>query len=185
MKCAYCGKEIPKGKYIHKECKNHFCNKECYIKFQNTNIVYYFNGYVIVETKNKQKIFLDIEDYKRLNGKSICVHKSGYAIFWDKVSIKLHRFVMNCPDNMQIDHINRNKLDNRKCNLRICTNLENANNKGIYKNNKVNCKGVSIYNGIYTSRIQYNGKRIFLGNFKSLDEAIKARKKAEDKYFNG
>lgn len=41
----------------------------------------------------------------------------------------LHRFLMQCPANMVVDHINRNALDNRRCNLHICTTAENGRNQ--------------------------------------------------------
>lgn len=184
MKCNYCGKEIPKKKHRNKGCEHYFCSKECYVKFQNTNIIHYVEDYVIIETQKGEKIFIDLDDYIKLNGKTICVHKSGYATFWDKHSVRLHRFIMNCPCGVQIDHINRNKLDNRKCNLRFSNFLENANNKGLYKNNVSGCKGVHKNNdGKYVSRFQYNNKRYNLGTFNTLEEAINARKEAERKYF--
>lgn len=57
-----------------------------------------------------------------------------------RTTIRLHRFIMNPPENLQIDHINNNTLNNRKCNLRIVTNQENQFNckhtKGYYWNKR-------------------------------------------------
>ena len=57
--------------------------------------------------------------------------------------LSMHRLIMNPPKNMQIDHINGNGLDNRKCNLRVCTNAQNNANKPPQKNSKSGLKGVA------------------------------------------
>jgi len=96
--------------------------------------------------------------------------------------IKLHRFLTNCPKGMVIDHINHNTRDNRKCNLKICTQFENV------KNNKNNKSG---YSGVFWDkdrqkwqvRITYQYKGIFLGRYDKIEDAIQARKQAEQKYF--
>ena len=58
-------------------------------------------------------------------------------------ALSMHRLIMNPPKNMQIDHINGNGLDNRKCNLRVCTNAQNNANKPPQKNSKSGLKGVA------------------------------------------
>lgn len=92
---------------------------------------------------------------------------------------------MNFPENMVIDHINNNSLDNRKSNLRLCTKRENS----------LNCikrvKGTSLYKGVhyeegrkkYTAQIMVNRKHIFLGRFKTEDQAAMAYNIAALKYF--
>lgn len=97
----------------------------------------------------------------------------------------MHRYILNenNPSNI-IDHINRNKLDNRKSNLRNITNQGNAMNTSVSKSNKTGHLGISLTSyGKYRARIMVDGKEIRLGNFWNLNEAINARKKAEKKYF--
>ena len=78
---------------------------------------------------------VDDEDYAKVNQYKWCVtrnshHRTHYAMSrslgcW-KSPMKMHRLIMGCTDSkQQIDHINGNGLDNRKCNLRICTNRQN------------------------------------------------------------
>ena len=98
--------------------------------------------------------------------------------------IYLHRDLNKTPKGMETDHINRNKLDNRRCNLRTVTKSKNNNNRDAYKNNICGVCGVNWYKQMkkYCSRIVVNGKRMHLGYFDNLEDAIKARKKAEDTY---
>ena len=83
-----------------------------------------------------------------------------------------------------MDHINRDKLDNRKMNLRLCSPTENSRNISIAKNNKSGVTGVEkMSNGKWRARIMVDRKGIHLGSFKTLEEAKEARMKAEIKYF--
>ena len=97
----------------------------------------------------------------------------------------LHRFIMNPPDGIVVDHINHNKLDNRECNLRICTHQQNSWNSKVNSKNTSGHKGVSwsSTNKQWQSYITVNGKPIRIGQFKDIDDAIAARKAAETKYF--
>lgn len=74
-----------------------------------------------------------------------------------------------------IDHINHNGLDNRKCNLRICTNQENICNCEIPKNNKSGCKGV------YWAKDKQKWTVTIKLNIQ--EDAIKARQEASKKYY--
>ena len=84
---------------------------------------------------------------------------------------------------MHVDHINGNPLDNRKSNLRICTNAENQRNRGVNKNNTSGYKGVcwAKQNKKWKARIKHNGKLIHLGYYKDKEEAARAYdKKAKE-----
>lgn len=100
--------------------------------------------------KNKI-VFLEQRIKKKLiNLVSFKLDKDGYVIFRYKKDSKrkihkLHRFIMQ-PKNskIQIDHINGNKLDNRKINLRFCTSGQNQQNRPKSKKKKTH----SIYKGV-------------------------------------
>lgn len=87
--------------------------------------------------------------------------------------------------NAQIDHINRDKADNRIANLRLATNSQNHINKGLQKNNTSGFKGVvwepSL--GKWRARIKVNGRNKYLGVFASKEDAAGARRDAERRYF--
>lgn len=83
-----------------------------------------------------------------------------------------------------VDHKNGNTLDNKKCNLRICTNKENVRNQKINKRNTTGYKGVS-YNKRdkkYAAYIKVDGKKISLGYYLSLEVAHEAYCNASKKY---
>lgn len=94
-------------------------------------------------------------------------------------------FVYNkWPDN-ELDHINGNPTDNRISNLRDVTRKQNMENKKIYKTNKSGYSGVTwhITKKKWCARIGHYGKRLYLGEFDNLKDAIDARIKAENKIF--
>ena len=93
-------------------------------------------------TKEKYAL-VDTEDYDWLNQykwhSGINTDKKiFYAITYlskNKQHIQMARFIMDCPKGMVVDHINGNQLDNRKKNLRICTQHQNSMNRKLNKNN--------------------------------------------------
>jgi len=92
-----------------------------------------------------------------------------------KYRMLLHRFLMNVLNKpeVMIDHINGNRLDNRKSNLRICTNQENCMNRSKRKNCSSIYKGV-IYNKTqnkFIVNITKNGNIMSLGRYKTAEEA--------------
>lgn len=95
-------------------------------------------------TNTNKEFYFDLEDYDKI--KDYCWVENGnkYLTAYNKKdkSILFHRLIMNCPNNMTVDHINHNTFDNRKLNLRNCTYTENSCNKKIPKNNKSGHKNV-------------------------------------------
>jgi hypothetical protein len=131
---------------------------------------------IIKLTKGLEAI-IDDDDYEYISRFKWSSDSDGYAVrtFQRHKKISMHR-VINCtPVGMETDHINRNKLDNRKCNLRTCTNLENQLNKPIQKNNKSGYKGVCFCKryGLWQAYMSINHSIKWLGYF---DNPIKAAK---------
>jgi hypothetical protein len=160
----------------------------CYKKELNKtprkrNLLTFFGEYIEVSDESGEKFIIDYDDEEKIKGKYWTV-KNGYAqSFYEGRSNLLHRVIMNPPENMVVDHINRNTLDNRKENLRICTDHQNVLNKKISKNNKSGYTGVYHNKERWVSVIFYNGKTIHLGTYKNIEDAISARLDAEEKYF--
>jgi hypothetical protein len=91
-------------------------------------------------------------------------------------SIKLHRLIMSAPDGMQVDHINLDKLDNRRGNLRLATASQNQRNRGAYATNTSGYKGVVWHKGAnkWRARIVCSGKKHSLGLYESKELAYAA-----------
>ena len=89
---------------------------------------------------------------------------------------------MNCPDDKKVDHKNKNKLDNRKSNLRISNNQQNCCNRSGHKNSYSGLKGAYRDKNRWRSQIMLDGKQIFLGMFDSAEEAHQAYCVASEKY---
>ena len=88
---------------------------------------------------------------------------------------------------IEIDHIhgNTSRNDNRKSNLRVCTHSENMMNVGLRSDNTSGVTGVTWHKGEkrWVARITVDGARRLLGRYKKFEDAVKARKEAEDEYY--
>lgn len=92
----------------------------------------------------------------------------------------LSKFILNASPNSIVDHKNRNRLDNRRKNLRIATRSQNQWNRSLQKNSTSGFKGVTWHkkDRKWHARIGINNQRIHLGGFKSKKEAFEAYKSA-------
>ena len=149
-----------------------------------------YDDYYLGIATNGIEFKIDKEDFEKIISHTWQVNKKGY-IYTQYMGKKvfIHRIVMNIHGedwiNQRVDHINHDVTDNRKANLRIVTPSQNT------MNSKVRCESGTQIKGIYKRKdcdryevnIQKNGKQYYLGLYKTLDEAIKARKEAEEKMF--
>lgn len=137
----------------------------------------------------EQRILIDLDDVKKCINKYWRLTGYGYVIHKEVIDgcenvLLLHRYVVGITDKtLVVDHINGNIFDNRKSNLRICTQQQNVFNR---KSHSEKYPGVDYLpyfkNKKWTVRIACNGKSHRLGYFDTEEEAIQARIVAEEKY---
>ena len=141
---------------------------------------------VVGITNQGDKFYFDLEDYKEIRNYNWWTDKDGYISTQHKgINIKLHQLIMSPNDNVIVDHINRNKLDYQRNNLRLVSVQENNFNKSLDRRNKSGVTGVfwSKRNNKWKAKIGFNKECIHLGFFSNLNDAIRERLKAEIKYF--
>lgn len=144
------------------------------------------------KTHGNFKILVDKVDYfklQKLGGKWCAVKKRGMFYFQKRINhkiIELQRWLMTPKKGEYVDHINGNHLDNRQINLRICSNAANLRNGKKRINNTSGHIGVSWdrTRNKWSAKIKVMYKQKFLGRFKDINDAIRARKDAEIKYWS-
>jgi len=141
----------------------------------------------IILSNNKVSI-IDDEDFEKVSKYKWSYLPLGYATRQDwstKKFLYLHRYIINAPEEFIVDHINGDKLDNRKENLRLCSQSQNMMNRGKNKNNTSGLKGVIFRKDTkkWQAQIKLNYKNINLGSYESAIDASKARRRAEKKYY--
>ena len=129
---------------------------------------------------------VDNEDFEELSKWKWCFN-GRYAIRRkNHRTIYMHRVINNTLEGFETDHINRNKLDNRRKNLRSVTASQNRINLNIRKDNTSGYKGITWdkLKQRWKARIWIQGEQIVLGSFKQIKSASEARSKAELEYYN-
>lgn len=100
-------------------------------------------------------------------------------------TFSLHRYLFNFPPSGTIDHIDRDKMNNRRNNLRLCTQQQNSFNQSLRVTNSSGYTGVSINKatGMFEAYIHYKGKKKYLGLYTTAEEAAVVRDKEALKIF--
>lgn len=135
--------------------------------------------------ENGKSFLCDTDDWEELKRFFWIESARGYIVSQANGDMRFHRVIMNPDDSMVVDHKNRNKLDNRKSNLRMVTQRINIINSGMKNTNKSGHAGVwfNRKTNRYQAFITANYKKIHLGCFLTYAEAVDAREKAENIYF--
>jgi hypothetical protein len=131
----------------------------------------------VIPLSNGKFTLVDDEDYEYLSQFKWSYMCRGYAARSPEGAthpkILMHRVINNTPADMQTDHINRDRLDNRRSNLRTVTHTENMRNRSIHRNNKSGASGVTWNKQANKWRVRYS--QTFIGQFSTLEEATKVR----------
>lgn len=192
--CGYCNEEV--RDVIAKNLLNNRskgCGKLSRILNGKSNKRYnefkHKGEYIVGYTYLKEEFKFDVEDFD--NVKNIYWRKhseDGYLRGQDSSGgfVFMHNIIMNnTPGEFVVDHINGDTFDNRKVNLRICSRKDNMKNLKKYSNNKSGHKGVhwAKNENKWKAYIYVEKKRMHLGTFSNIEDAISIRKIAEYKYF--
>lgn len=191
-KCEICGrmsrsKRKADGKVV---CERHYQQFRKFGKFldncprrpQDKNKIIICGDISYIELYNNigeviAKAIIDTEDVNKIKNIKWRLNHNGYVYNNSNTSLFLHRQILGV--NQMVDHINHNRLDNRKENLRVCTksqNQMNVNYLGVYKVQQN--KGIK-----WMARIKINQKVIHLGMFVYKEEALYCRWYAEKLVF--
>lgn len=156
-------------------------------KSRKPNRYHVIDGVAYVKMSNTNSYMLcDAEDWE--NWKQYTWHENGTSHYActhiDGKLEKYHWHLVKRVKGYVVDHINRNRLDNRSRNIRQVTQHVNSTNTKLSKANKSGIKGViKTKSGKWMAYIFFNGRNINLGTYTEKSSAVSARKSAEEKYF--
>lgn len=135
-------------------------------------------GYGVASFRNGGDFLFDEIDLPLISGHTWHLGLRGYpATHVNGKTVVLHKLLIPDADGFEIDHINGNKLDNRRENLRICTHQQNSYNQKRRRTNTSGYIGVSYVSGrgCYEAYIHHHGKKHHLGRFPNADMAARTR----------
>lgn len=115
----------------------------------------------------------DVNWYRNYNDKA----ENRRLYITDCRGRKLHTYLIGNTPGLEVDHANTDTLDNRLCNLRICTHQQNQMNQPLQKNNTSGITGVSFYKprNKFRARIKIQQQEIHLGYYDTFEQAVMAR----------
>ena len=146
----------------------------------NVEFSYSVDGKTVYGTiPDGTRFCIDADMVEIIKDKSFYRCRQGYGSEYltDCHGITLHEYLYPHKEGYEIDHINLNTFDNRRCNIRYCTHQQNQMNQPIQKNNTSGVSGVSWYapRGKFRARIKISQREIHLGYYGTFEEAVQAR----------
>jgi len=148
-------------------------------------------GHALVPLSQDKFAIIDVEDAEEigkynwhLNNHGYAVRKSS-AVFAKPAMITMHRVINNTLEGFDTDHIDGNRINNIKSNLRSATRSQNMQNANKIKTNTSGYKGVGWHKSTkkWQAQIQVSGKQMHLGYFNSASEAAKAYDRKAVEFF--
>jgi hypothetical protein len=141
----------------------------------------------IALTQGKVAI-IDDEDYELVSLSKWHFHKRGYAVTQRQGrQYRLHQLIIQSRDGLMVDHINRDKLDNRRCNLRLVDKSVNNRNRDPEPRSSSGIKGVHWHPSSrkWQVSLMANGRREHFGTYENKHEAARVSKEVYAKLFPG
>ncbi len=141
------------------------------------------DDHVVVYANNTgSEFYVDLDDWPKVSEHGWYENDKGYLCSRvDGKIARLHRLIMCPEDGILVDHKDMSPANNRRSNLRLCTNSQNLMNKSESSNNKSGMRGVFWVDRHrkWVARIQQK----HIGYFAKFEDAVTARKKAEKELF--
>lgn len=193
--CGVCGKQNTRiyKLYGYTVCAKHMHQIFSYGEPQDTNprtvqdlndFVWRDDGYAEMIIYNQKceevaRTIIDPDIVDKIRYQKWSINNHGY-VYHNYPNTQLHRIIAGAEKDQDVDHINGNLLDNRRCNLRVCTISENCANKHYSSRNTSGFIGVPPSSrGGWAPEIRFNNIRVHLGRYRILEEAVYARYVAE------
>ena len=202
--CTYCGRTNVE-KYLYQITSGNTVSCGCVREYSNSRagkFERYMNYYVYLDPYTVRVFYNNEPDKSMLVDTSTWIYLSKYIWSYHKSSgyattnledgkfAAYHYLILECPDGYVRDHINRDRLDNRLCNLRVVNQKANCINRTLIPPKETGKIGVTYdkgrkkpYRAQITYRDENNIKRKKTKNFELLDDAIAYRKQLEDTYY--
>ena len=135
-------------------------------------------------TNSPAEALIDSSDLHIVSQHNWRISTKGYAVTSVQGSqTQMHRLLLQPPPDMQVDHINRNRLDNRRQNLRVVTHQQNCMNRGALSASGIKGVGYHRQQGVWQAYIAMDGKQRYLGKYRTALEAAKAYNTAASELF--
>lgn len=181
--CRHCGRLLVLEMFDH-PCtfrRATYCGPECWQASRRTSSVVVVGEHAELRMANGCAL-ISLEDVGRVARQCWRVDNVGYAASRGR---RLHRFLLTPGPHMEVDHINRERLDCRRSNLRLTNHPENCRNFAVRRHNRSGTNGVNFdpRSGRWRARLGVFGRDISLGYFTTQREGVAARKQAELKHW--
>lgn len=149
----------------------------------NLRPIQLFETHAVITLTKGYEAVIDVDDVGLVEGRNwsalVCKRrKAVYAVRVQRINGKsrmmlMHRVLSRVHDDLQIDHRDGNGLNNRRANLRPATHADNQLNKSVRSDSRSGLKGVAWNerDQIWRAEIMRGGKKKYLGNFKSAEDA--------------
>lgn len=178
-KCG-CGKEAKPGRVYRKA---HHWRGVIRSKYKGTAVVVATTGDTVTIAVRNKHVMVDRDVLAWLDLAQLSLNYSGRYAYATYKNEPLHRIIAKTPEALHTDHINRNTLDNRRANLRICTPAQNARNAKPPHPTSSQYKGVYFDSGRkkWGAAIRYAGRVRWIGRYRSEADAACAYNHAASK----
>lgn len=144
-----------------------------------------------IELTQGKVAIVDDCDYERLVAMGSWYFHLGYAVRKERLpngkghNVRMHRSILDAQDGIHVDHINGDKLDNRRSNLRLCTHVENLRNQRVHRDSRSGIKGANWRRDRrkWQAKIMVDCRTIHLGYYSNPADASAAYDAAAIEHF--